>query len=261
MPASVDPFTVEIVKGGLVAASEEMFLTLRRTAKSVVIYEVLDYACGLTDARGDIVSEGNGVAGFIGCLTYAVRAAIEKFAMPGKLAPGDVLITNDPYGGGGSHLSDVALIAPIFHQGRIVAYCANKGHYTEVGGKDPGSWTVDSTEVYQEGLQFPLIKLFDAGRPNEALLELIAANVRTPDMTLGDLWACVAALRTGERRLLELIERYGAATVEATMARLLDDSEALTRRDLARLPRGTFVAESRSTTTASAAARSRCGSP
>src|SRR6266404_6425168 len=202
----IDLFTVEIVKDSLVAIGDEMFIALQRTSKSTIIYEVLDFASGLIDANGQLITQGNGVTGFLGTLTFAVRSALEKFG-PENLHPGDVVITNDPYGGGGTHLSDVSLIVPIFYAGTLVAFAASKAHWTEVGGKDPGSWTTDATEVYQEGLQFPNIKLFIEGKPDEALLDLIAANVRLPDMTLGDMWAGVAALRVGERRFLDLCEK------------------------------------------------------
>jgi N-methylhydantoinase B len=134
----IDPFTVEIVKDSLIAIGDEMFAALQRTSKSTIIYEVLDFASGLTDARGQLITQGNGVTGFLGTLTFAVRSALEKFG-PEGLRPGDVLITNDPYGGGGTHLSDVTLIVPIFYDGELVAFSASKAHWTEVGGKDPAS--------------------------------------------------------------------------------------------------------------------------
>src|SRR5579885_597251 len=160
--ADVDLFTIEIVKDALVAIGDEMFIALQRTSKSTIIYEVLDYASGLTDARGQLITQGNGVTGFLGTLTFAVRSTLEKFG-PQQLHPGDVIITNDPYGGGGTHLSDVSLIVPIFYREQLVAFSASKAHWAEVGGKDPGSWTTDSTEIFQEGLQFPCVKLYEEG--------------------------------------------------------------------------------------------------
>jgi N-methylhydantoinase B len=238
---TVDPFTVEIIKDGLIAAGDEMFYALQRTAKSTIIYEVLDYATGLLDARGQLLTQGNGVAGFLGTLTFAVRYVLEKFGEE-DLHPGDIIILNDPYVGGGTHLSDVSLIMPIFYEGQLVAFCANKAHWTEVGGKDPGSWTTDATEVYQEGLQFPPVKIFEAGTPNQAVVDIIAANVRTPDMSLGDMLAGVAALRVGERRTLELFRKYGKDTVLHAMAELLDYGERMARLELQRLPKGTYDA-------------------
>jgi N-methylhydantoinase B len=239
----VDPFTTEIIKSALIAISDEMFVALQRTSKSTIIYEVLDYAVGLTDAKGQLISQGNGVAGFLGTLVFAVQEVIKKFAEKGQLKPGDIIITNDPYTGGGTHLSDVSLVMPVFYDGEIVAYVANKAHWTEVGGKDPGSWTTDATEVYQEGLQFPCIKLFEQGEPLQSLIDLIEANVRLPDMTLGDMWAGVAALRLGERRFVEICDKYGKGTVLHSIDQLLDESERLVRQELQKLPRGVFEAE------------------
>nr|WP_202901908.1 hydantoinase B/oxoprolinase family protein [Thermogemmatispora carboxidivorans] len=240
--ADVDLFTIEIVKDALVAIGDEMFIALQRTSKSTIIYEVLDFASGLTDARGQLITQGNGVTGFLGTLTFAVRSVLEKFGTE-NLHPGDVVITNDPYGGGGTHLSDVSLVVPIFYGGQLVAFAASKAHWTEVGGKDPGSWTTDSTEVFQEGLQFPCVKLFEEGRPVQSLIDLIAANVRLPDMTLGDMYAQAASLHLGERRFQELCDRYGLAVVQSSIEALLDYGERMTRLELAKLPKGVYEAE------------------
>jgi N-methylhydantoinase B len=239
---TVDPFTIEIIKNSLVAIGDEMFYALQRTSKSTIIYETLDYGVAITDEEGRLVAQGNGVPLFIGTLDAAINAVREKFGGGGDLGPGDIVITNDPYGGGGTHLSDVSLIMPIYHEDRLVAFVGNKAHWTEVGGKDPGSWTTDATEVYQEGLQFPNVKLFNRGLPDQALLDLIAANVRLPDMTLGDLWAGVAALRVGERRFLDLNDKYGQETVRIAIENLLEYGETMARQELTNLPKGTFEA-------------------
>lgn len=236
-----DPFTLEIIKDALVAIGDEMFVALQRTSKSPIIYEVLDYACGLTDARGQMLAQGQGVTGFLGTLGQAVAEVRGKFA--DRLHPGDIIITNDPYGGGGTHPSDVSLIMPVFAHGRLVAFMVNKAHWTELGGKDPGSWTTDATEVYQEGLVFPCVKLFNRGQPVASVVDLLAANVRLPDMTLGDLWAGAAALRVGEQRFLELCGKFGLPTVQHAIEHLLDHGERLTRRELRRLPKGVFEAD------------------
>ncbi|UYZ15253.1 hydantoinase B/oxoprolinase family protein [Brevibacillus sp. WF146] len=238
-----DQFTLEIVKDSLIAIGDEMFHTLARTSMSPIIYEVLDFASGLTDAKGQLLTQGNGVTGFIGMLTFMVKQTLEKFGKEGELKPGDILIINDPYGGGGSHLSDVGLVMPIFHEGELVAFSANKAHWTEVGGKDPGSWTTDSTEIFQEGLQFPCVKLFDEGKLNQALVDIIAANVRFPDLSLGDMWAQVAALRTGEKRFRELCDKYGKDVVMDSIDHLLRHGEQLALKEIAKLPKGTFEAQ------------------
>jgi N-methylhydantoinase B len=238
----VDPFTLEIISEQLIAAAEESFIAFGRTSQSPIIYEVLDYACAITDANGDLIAQANGVPGFIGTLTFAVKAIIDKFGHHGMHA-GDVFITNDPYTGGGQHLSDVALIAPIFFGDRLVAFSVNKAHWTEVGGMAAGSWTTDSTEIYQEGLQFPAILLYERGVPIQSLIDLIAANVRTPERTLGDLHAGIASLHTAERRVLQICERYGLELLDASVAAILDYGETLARHGLAQLPKGTFFAE------------------
>lgn len=241
MKQETDVFTLEIVKDSLLAISDEMFETLARTSMSPIIYEVLDYASGITDRDGNLLTQGNGVAGFIGMLSHMVEYTIQTFTHK-NLHPGDVIIINDPYVGGGSHLSDVGLVMPIFVEGEIVAFVANKAHWTEVGGKDPGSFSNDATEVYQEGLQFPCIKLIDKGVVNEPLLEMIKANVRMPDLSIGDLWAQIAALKTGHKRIEELCYRYNKQVVLQSIERLLDQGEILAREEMKKLPKGTFEA-------------------
>ncbi len=238
----IDPFTIEIVKDSLIAIGDEMFIALQRTSKSTIIYEVLDFASGLTDAQGQLITQGNGVTGFLGTLTFAVKYTLEKFGVEG-LEPGDVIITNDPYTGGGTHLSDVSLVVPIYYEEELVAFSASKAHWTEVGGKDPGSWTTDATEVFQEGLQFPCVKLYEGGRAVQSLIDLIEANVRLPDMTLGDMHAQAASLRLGERRFQELCDKYGVEVVLGSVDALLDYGERMTRLELAKLPDGVYEAE------------------
>jgi N-methylhydantoinase B len=238
----IDPFTVEIVKDSLVAIGDEMFVALQRTSKSTIIYEVLDFASGLIDARGQLITQGNGVTGFLGTLTFAVRSTLEKFGAE-SLAPGDVVITNDPYSGGGTHLSDVTLVVPIYYDDELVAFAASKAHWTEVGGKDPGSWTTDATEIFQEGLQFPCVKLYEAGRPVQSLIDLIEANVRLPDMTLGDMYAQAASLRLGERRFQELCDKYGLDVVLGSIEALMAYGERMTLLELEKIPAGVYEAE------------------
>jgi N-methylhydantoinase B len=237
-----DPFTVEIIRNQLIAAAEESFVRLGRSSQSPIIYEVLDYSCALTDARGELVAQANGVPGFLGTLTFAVKAVLEKFPAH-SLHPGDTIITNDPYSGGGNHLSDVALIAPIFFSGQLIAFSVNKAHWTEVGGMAPGSWTTDSTEIYQEGLQFPVIYIGRDRRLDPSLLDLIRANVRTPERTLGDLMAGVGALRAAEQRVMEIAGRYGVEVFLAAVREILDHGERMARQALADLPKGSFFIE------------------
>jgi N-methylhydantoinase B len=241
MPDS-DYFTREVIRECLVAMGDEMFTILRRTAHSPLIFETLDYAVGATDQGGELICMGNGVTGFLWTLDAAVKAVIGKFGSRKDIFPGDLFITNDPYGGGGSHLSDISLILPVFVADELIAFVVNKAHWSEVGGKDRGSVSTDATEVFQEGLQFPNVKLCERGQMNQALLEVLRANVRLPDMTEGDLWAGISALRAGESRILGLVRKYGKAALLETMAGLHDYGEHMARLELAKLPQGVFRA-------------------
>ncbi len=239
---STDPFTLEIIGDMLRAGSVEMFITYGRSAQSPIIYEVLDMGCGLISAQGELIAEAEGVPGFVGCLGFAVSEVLDKFSAD-ALQPGDVYATNDPWGGGGTHLSDVVLVMPLFHEGRLVAFAANKAHWTEVGGMAPGSWTTDSTEVYQEGLQLPALRLCHAGVPNQDLLDILEANVRLPRMTLGDMHAGIASLHTGARSVAAICERYGTAALLETIDLQLRRGETVARERLAALPDGEWRAE------------------
>jgi N-methylhydantoinase B len=240
--APLDHFTEEIIQSSFIAIGEEMFIALQRSSMSPIIYETLDYAVGITDAVANLIAQGNGVVSFLGTLDAAVISVRKKFKT-GNIFPGDIFVTNDPYSGGGTHLSDVTLVLPVFYDGELVAFVANKAHWTEMGGKAPGSFTTDATEIYQEGLQLPTVKLMKEYQIDQSLLDLLAANVRLPDRTLGDLWAGIAAIRIGERRLLELLQRYGKAAVLSAKDALLDYGESMSRTALQALPKGVFEAE------------------
>lgn len=241
--ATTNPFALEVIKDSLLSIGEEMFIALARTSMSPMFYEVLDYACGLTDAKGNLISQGNGVTSFIGMLSPMVQHILDKYDNGNELTEGDIIIINDPYVGGGSHLSDVGLVMPIYFEGEIIAFSTNKGHWTEVGGKDPGSFTNSSTEIYQEGLQLPGVKLFNAGIVNDGIVDIISTNVRLPQSSLGDMWAQVASLRTGDKRLKELCSKYSQKTVTATMDNLIEQAEKYALKELAKLPKGTFEAQ------------------
>ena len=238
---TIDPFTLEIIKDSLTSIGEEMFFTLGRTSMSPIIYEVLDYATGITDAEGNLLTQGNGVTGFIGMISSMAKETLKKYR--DNLKPGDLIIINDSYKGGGTHLSDVGLVLPIFYEGKLVAFSGNKAHWTEVGGKDPGSFSNDATEIYQEGLQFPCVKLFDEGKLNQALVEMIQANVRYPELSMSDMWAQIASLRIGEKRYLELIQKYGLDAVLHTGEFLLNQGEKAAKNLIRQLPNGEYFAE------------------
>ena len=193
-----DPFTREIIKDALVALGEEMFNAMIRTSMSPIIYETTDFAVGATDAQGNLLAQGNGVTGFLATLDTAVQSTLEHWPLD-EIRPGDIFITNSPYEGGGTHLSDVVILLPVFVDGRLIAWTVNKAHWTEVGGTYPGSATTASTDIFQEGLHFRFLKLYEEGKINTALVEMIRTNVRLPDSTIGDMHAGVAACRVGGR--------------------------------------------------------------
>ncbi len=239
----MDIFTTEIIKDSLVALGDEMFNAMVRTSMSPIIYEATDFAVGATDAQGNLLAQGNGVTAFLATLDTAVQSALERFPGEGDIKPGDIIITNSPYLGGGTHLSDVVIILPVFHEDKLVAFTVNKAHWTEVGGTEPGSVSTRATEIFQEGLHFKFLKLYDQGRINEALVGIIEANVRLPESTLGDMHAGVAAARVGARRILELIEKYDRPSVLHAMVELLNYGERMTEAELLKLPQGEYEAE------------------
>ncbi len=236
----VDVFTLEIIQEGLISAAEEMFHAFGRTSKSPVIYEVLDYACGLTDHTGELIAQAAGVPGFLGTLDLAVKQTVAKFK--NRIFAGDVFITNDPYGNG-THLNDVTLIRPILYDEVLVAFAVSKGHWSDVGGMHFGSWTSDSTEIYQEGLFFPVMKLYNRGKPHDDLIDLIRSNVRIPEMTIGDLFAQEASLRVAARHVEELCAKYGLAAMKQALRKILVSGERVSREALEHLPHGVFEAE------------------
>ncbi len=243
MSVQDDPFTIEIIQEGLVAIGDEMFAALIRTSMSPIIYETTDFAVGATDAAGNLLAQGNGVTGFLATLDTAVQSTLIHYPGPGDVCPGDVFITNSPYEGGGTHLSDVVILLPVFHGERLIGWTVNKAHWTEVGGAFAGSASTQSTDIFQEGLHFRFLKLYEEGKINRGIVEIIRANVRLPDSTIGDLHAGVAACRVGANRMLELVDKYGLDLVLRAMRELLDYGERMTRAALTRLPQGVFEAE------------------
>ncbi|MDB6043773.1 MAG: huyB [Gammaproteobacteria bacterium] len=241
--STTDPYTIEIIRSSLEAIGDEMFSALQRTSMSPIIYETLDFSVGVTDARGDLITQGNGTTVFLAMIDSLVRDILAKFGSKGEIHPGDVFMSNDPYEGGGTHLSDFGLVAPVFHQDELVAFVVNKAHWVDVGGKNPGSFSTNATEIFQEGIQVPSVKIIARGAVNEQILEIITANIRLPKDSMGDFWAGVAANRVGERRIVELFAKYGRDAVLEAKEQLLTYGETMIQKDLAALPKGVFTAE------------------
>ncbi|MFZ0388258.1 MAG: hydantoinase B/oxoprolinase family protein [Solirubrobacteraceae bacterium] len=239
---ATDPITLEIIASGLQATGEQMFAALRKTAMSAIIYEVLDAGTAITNATGDLVSSGAGIPTFVAVLDRAVKC-IRELHRAEEIRPGDVFLTNDPAYGGVTHLNDVVVALPVFADDELVAWTANIAHWNDVGGMAPGSISTDAREIFQEGLRLPAVKLLEGGTPVRAVFDILRANSRLPDFLYGDLWAGIAAARVGERRILELIQRYGRPTFDHAVASELAYGEEVARRGLRELPRGRFQLE------------------
>ena len=233
-----DPVITEIVRNGVMAVTEEMKTNLMRTAYNMIIYEALDFTTGLFNARGETLSIGLGLPMFIRGMAETLKAKIKYFGMEG-IEPGDILVTNDGYITG-SHLNHVTLSLPIFHGGELVAFSCCMAHWLSIGGVLGGM----TTDIFSEGLQIPILKLQRSGEINQDLLDIIKMNVHLPEHAMGDLRAQLIAVRTGERRFLEILDRYGRNEVMAATDAIMDKSERSAREHTLSIPDGVYEAES-----------------
>jgi N-methylhydantoinase B len=235
--AGVDPVVTEIVRNGLIAATEEMKTNLMRTAYNMIIYEALDFTVGLFDADGNTISIGLGLPMFIRGMSETVKAKIAHFGV--NIDPGDILLTNDAYITG-SHLNHMTFTVPVFHDGELVAFSCCMAHWPDVGGTLSGA----TTDIYSEGLQMPIVKIYRKGEINEELVSIIKTNVRLAERAMGDFRAQVAAVRTGEKRFLEMLRKYGRDDVLAAIDAIMEHSERIARERVAAMPDGVYEAES-----------------
>ena len=242
LPRPDDPITATVIQASLAATADEMFAVLKKTAMSPIIYEVLDVGTGITDANGELVSSGAGIPTFVGVLDKAVKRIIELHG-PDQIRDGDCFITNDPCYGGVTHLNDVVIALPVFAAGVCVAWASSIAHWNDVGGKTPGSMAVDVSEIFQEGLRLPAVKLFENGKPVTPVFDIISANSRLPDFVRGDLWAQIAASRKAETRIRQLVATYGLDAYRGAIASLFGEGERRGHAGLASLPHGTFRIE------------------
>jgi N-methylhydantoinase B len=234
----IDPITVEIIRNGLLAVTEEMKTNLMRTAYNLIIYEALDFTVGLFTREGETVSIGLGLPMFIRGMAETVKAKIKHYGLEG-IKPGDILVTNDAYITG-SHLNHFTFTQPIFHDGEIIAFACCMAHWLDVGGT-LGQVT---TDIFSEGIQIPIVKYRREGVVNQELVDIIAMNVRMPERAMGDLRAQITAITTGERRFSELVNRYGRDAVLQSIHIMMDQSEAVARENTLNIPDGVYEAES-----------------
>jgi N-methylhydantoinase B len=238
----IDPITIEVIRETLVSTVREMRVTLVRTAYSSILYEGEDFSCVLMDGDAQIVAMSKGADHplHIVPISWSMKAVREKFG--DDIHPGDMFLHNDPYTGG-THLNDVALIYPLFAGERLFIFPVVRAHWGDVGGMSPGSLSGGATEIFQEGVRIPPIRVMDRGRPNEAALDLIFANMRGPRERRGDYQAMIGTCRKAAERVEGLAARYGADTVGAAVAELMDRAESRMRRAIAALPDGEYVYE------------------
>jgi N-methylhydantoinase B len=238
----VDPITLAVIHSGLQQVCNEMDLAFVRSAFSPVISEALDRSDGIYAAEdGALIAQGElGLPVFVGTMQFSTRAVIERVREYGwTVAPGDVFIVNDPYLGG-THLMDVKFVKPFFYKGRLWSWLANTGHWPDTGGMVPGGFSANATEVEQEGLRLPPVKLYKKGELDREILAIILSNIRIAEQRIGDIKAQAAALATGEKRLTALLERYGAQTIEAAILDLRRRAAQQMRAKIARIPEGSY---------------------
>ena len=240
-PAAIDPVTLGIVNNGFVNVCREMGITMIRTAFSPIFNEGLDFSCVLFDKRGNMIGQAEFCPAQIAASLFIVRWTLEELGID-SFEPGDVVLHNDPYRGG-AHIPEHSVIRPVFHEGELFGFVANVGHLAEIGGKAVGSFAADATEVFQEGLRIPPIKIVKRDVNDMELWRLIMANHRTPRNTWGDLNAQIGSLRVAERRVIEMLDRYGRDFIDQAANELMDYSERLLRREIELLPDGTYSAE------------------
>lgn len=237
----VDAITLEVIRAGLTSIVHEMSITMDRTSYSTIIREVHDYSCVLFDGKGRLIAQAEGIPIFNGSMNFVIEAVTQRFPLE-EMRPGDLFISNDPYTGGGTHKNDINIVAPIFWEGELVMLGASKAHHLDIGGKDPGSWSSDARNTYQEGFSIPAMRLARDGEINEAITELLFANMRVPHLSRGDFASQIAAGKTAEIRAHAFLNKHGVALFRDAVEELLDHGERITRAAIEEIPDGVYCA-------------------
>jgi N-methylhydantoinase B/oxoprolinase/acetone carboxylase alpha subunit len=234
----VDPITTEVIRNKLEGIANEMELTLLKSSFSPIVKEGLDTSASLFTLSGETLAQACAIPVHLATLIPALQTMLAKYPIA-TMREGDAYILNDPYCGG-THLPDIAIMTPVFHEGRVIALAGTMTHHGDVGGYSPGSLPPNSTEIYQEGLRIPALKFREAGEYNETLVAILRQNSRLPDTLMGDLNAQLAACTVGGRRLQSLAKQYGSDFLTAVFDELLERSETMTRDALRQIPAGTY---------------------
>lgn len=232
---AADPVTMEIIRSALASAADEMAMALYRTSRSTIVRDALDFATSLTDVRGQTISQSVTIPLHMGAVPVAMETLLAKFGE--AIEEGDVFILNDPFEGG-MHIPDIFIVRPIFWEKILIAFAVSTAHHLDLGGRLPGSSACDNTEIFQDGFRIPWLKLYSRDVPNESIYALLAANIRVPDLTLGDLSAQLTATKVGERAVHALVQRYGVDTFLTSCGDLIDYTERLVRAEIATWPQG-----------------------
>ncbi len=227
-----------VIANRLDSIAREMGLVLERSARSPIFAEACDFACGICNDRGELVSQLSGIPILATAGSFSVRAVLERYG--DKIEDGDVFIVNDPYYGG-NHLPDIGIITPVFDGGKLLFFCVSRAHHGDIGGSAAGSYNPRATEIFQEGVRIPPLRLVSRGVMVEDVLDLITYNTRNPGMLKSDLLAQIGANRIGRLRILEMLEQYRAEAVCRTVEEILDQAERLARERIAALPEGVFT--------------------
>ena len=235
---TIDPVTFEVIRNALDSIADQTAIALMRSAYSGIVRDSVDYSTALCDRQGRMLAQGLTTPLHLGSFPDAMQQLIQQY--DGRIYPGDIFTLNDPYGSGGMHLPDIYAIKPIFFDGRVEGFAATVAHHTDVGGISPGSNSIHSTEIYQEGLCIPLLKLYERGEPNETLFSIIKKNVRVPDKVLGDIRAQVAACNIGEKGFLQLLAKHEVGTLHVYLEEILNYAEQVMRAQIAALPDGEY---------------------
>jgi N-methylhydantoinase B len=239
---AVDPVTREVVQNRLITIVREMAIALIRASYSPIIYEVKDFSCVLVRPNGELVVQAEGIPVFLGAMAELVPPVLERYPLE-TIRPGDIFLSNDPHTANGTHKNDVNVLKPIFHADEPVLFAVTKAHWSDIGGKDPGSWSPDARNTFQEGIAIPPVRLYEEGRLNREVLELVLTNTRVRTNNVGDLMAQVAACQRGEERTRALLDAYGLADVDRCIDSIFDLTEAKVRAEIERIPDGTYEAE------------------
>jgi N-methylhydantoinase B len=237
----IDPIMMEVVGHSLLSIAEEMSVTLQRTAYSSIVREAMDYSTALFAANGDLIAQSDNIPTHLGSMGKTLKGVLENHYPPEKIYEGDMIIINHPYMGA-SHTPDILLFAPVFNEGELVAFCGSMCHHADVGGMVAGSSPTNATELFQEGLLLPPIKLYDKGNANEAVFAIIRSNVRMPNYTLGDLRSQISANKVGVKRVQGLCTKYGVSNINAIIAAWIEYSETAIRQKISEIPDGIYSA-------------------